>query len=334
MQHSYYATARALIAPRTPAARQLTSLPVRNVFRRTTQRSLKPRAANKQFHPRERGHGLTFPPPGAQMQQQKETPPSHKVEALSPLRFDSTFTLIKKFFIYKVMGSDIFINYSLGGMRLFYKLLGVRLTNAAIEGTAGCIFTGGVTLNDLIREVGVLETQNIGTVAMSVVEGLRSVSDEKLDDFKEFSLEAITRLSADRPEGHLALKLTAFVSTEVFEKASTAQRAFLEQVLQLAYDVDSERVLTEDELRANLASVGITDYSDADFKALVNKTSDQNNAMTEVSRYAGGHLFSLYGKRTALEAQLAVKLGAFTDADFEKLDRYEGRVHEICDHAE
>lgn len=179
-----------------------------------------------------------------------------------------------------------------------------------------------------------LETQNIGTVAMSVVEGLRSVSDEKLDDFKEFSLEAITRLSADRPEGHLALKLTAFVSTEVFEKASTAQRAFLEQVLQLAYDVDSERVLTEDELRANLASVGITDYSDADFKALVNKTSDQNNAMTEVSRYAGGHLFSLYGKRTALEAQLAVKLGAFTDADFEKLDRYEGRVHEICDHAE
>ena len=55
--------------------------------------------------------------------------------------------------------------------------------------------------------------------------------------------------------------------------------------------------------------------------------------MTEVRRYANGHLFSLYDKRTALEEQLARSLGAFTDDDFARLDRYEGRVHEICDHA-
>ena len=67
----------------------------------------------------------------------------------SPFRFDSTTTLIRKYFLYKIMGSDFCINYSLLGMRLGYMLFGVRLTNAIIERTAGPIFTGGVTLDDL-----------------------------------------------------------------------------------------------------------------------------------------------------------------------------------------
>ena len=73
-------------------------------------------------------------------------------EIKNPLRFDSTLGLMKKFLIYKMMGSDIFINYSLLGMRFSYKLLGTRLTNLAIEQTCGSIFTGGVTLDDLLRE--------------------------------------------------------------------------------------------------------------------------------------------------------------------------------------
>ena len=50
-----------------------------------------------------------------------------------------------------MMGSNLFINYSLLGMRLSYKLLGVKLTNLAVEKTCGSIFTGGVTLADLLE---------------------------------------------------------------------------------------------------------------------------------------------------------------------------------------
>jgi len=82
-------------------------------------------------------------------QEQQVTYEPLVAEPLNPLRFDSTFTLVKKFWIYKMMGSNLFINYSLLGMRLSYKLLGVKLTNLAVEKTCGSIFTGGVTLADL-----------------------------------------------------------------------------------------------------------------------------------------------------------------------------------------
>jgi hypothetical protein len=58
-------------------------------------------------------------------------------------------TLIKKFFIYKLMASNVFINYSLGGMQLLYKVTGKRVTNFLIETSAGSIFTGGVSLSHL-----------------------------------------------------------------------------------------------------------------------------------------------------------------------------------------
>lgn len=62
---------------------------------------------------------------------------------------DSTLTLIKKFVIYKAMGSNLFINYSLGGVHLMYKIFGIRFTNLLIEKTAGSLFTGGVDLADV-----------------------------------------------------------------------------------------------------------------------------------------------------------------------------------------
>ena len=72
------------------------------------------------------------------------TPPSTSVFSQ-----DSTLTLCKKLLIYKMMGSNIFINYSLMGISAAYKLLGKRLTNFAIENTAASVFTGGVTVSDL-----------------------------------------------------------------------------------------------------------------------------------------------------------------------------------------
>ena len=53
--------------------------------------------------------------------------------ARSAFKHDSTFELVKKYFIYKIMGSNMFINYSLMGMNIAYKLLGVKFTNLVIE---------------------------------------------------------------------------------------------------------------------------------------------------------------------------------------------------------
>jgi hypothetical protein len=62
---------------------------------------------------------------------------------------------------------------------------------------------------------------------MSVVEGLRHVTEEKLDEFMNLTLLSIERMTDGRIEGHLAVKLTAFISTEVMEKLSTAQTTLI-----------------------------------------------------------------------------------------------------------
>lgn len=143
--------------------------------------------------------------------------------ARAAFRHDSTFELVKKYVIYKTMGSNVFINYSLMGMNVAYKLLGIKFTNLLIERTAGSIFTGGVTLSDLSKDIHLLESRGIGGVACYVVEGLRKVENERLDNFLNFSIEAIDHLTKNGDEGHFALKLTAFISTELMEKVSLAQ---------------------------------------------------------------------------------------------------------------
>ena len=59
---------------------------------------------------------------------------------------DTTPLLVKKFLVYKLMGTDLFLNHSLGLMNLSYKLLGVRLTNFAINNSVGSLFTAGETI--------------------------------------------------------------------------------------------------------------------------------------------------------------------------------------------
>ena len=234
--------------------------------------------------------------------------------------------------IYKMMGSNIFINHALFGMRASYKVLGVSLTNWFIEKTCGTIFTGGVTLEDLSRSAEELERQNIGTIGMAVVEGLSHVSEEKLDEFLAFSLKSVDMFTDGRTEGHLAVKLTAFVSTEVMEKVSTAQRSFVEKILQVPFD-GSDAELSQVQLRENLAGLGIENYSQTDFEALVNSVSDSEGKMTAVYRYAGGHLFSLYNGRNALQEQIAVKCGGMNAADFVRLNFFVKRMEKLTAHA-
>jgi hypothetical protein len=62
---------------------------------------------------------------------------------------DSTFSLVKKLFIYRMMSSNVFINYALSGMNFAYSVLGKTLTNFLINKTAGSVFTSGETLQTL-----------------------------------------------------------------------------------------------------------------------------------------------------------------------------------------
>jgi len=59
---------------------------------------------------------------------------------------DSTYSLVKKLFIYKMMSSNLFINYSLSAMQVLYKLAGVKMTNLLVNKTAGEVFTSGETI--------------------------------------------------------------------------------------------------------------------------------------------------------------------------------------------
>ncbi len=121
-----------------------------------------------------------------------------------------------------MMSSNLFINYSLAGMSLAYRLIGTRLTNTLIERTAASIFTGGVTIDDLLRDMDLNEKRKIGSISMMVVEGLTNASESTLDHFYNISRDTVTKMTQGRSEAHFAVKLTAFVSLEVMQRVSGA----------------------------------------------------------------------------------------------------------------
>ena len=158
------------------------------------------------------------------------------------------------------MGSNIFINYSLAGVHLAYRLFGVRLTNALIESTGGAIFTGGVNLRDLKRVQDRFNERKTGTIACYVVEGLRQVENKTLDSFCDFTIRSIQQMKSDT-DSHFALKLTAYIATDLMEKLSKAQHTFATEILEVNYDVNDKKILSKNTLIENLAKHGITEYS-------------------------------------------------------------------------
>ncbi len=146
---------------------------------------------------------------------------------------DSTLTLVKKLFIYKMMSSNMFINHALTGMRLCYKFLGRSLTNFAINRTAGSIFTSGETLKTLIKDIKRLEARNIYGVANYVVEGLHEMDEVVIQKVYDDLIESIKTLTQDGQEGHLAIKLTSMITIGIMTRISRAQGIYLEDILQL-----------------------------------------------------------------------------------------------------
>ena len=194
--------------------------------------------------------------------QESQEVPAEEVDttARSVFSHDSTFTLVKKLMIYKMMGSNIFINYSLMGINMAYKVFGTRFTNSLIESTASSVFTGGVTVTDLMESSKSFSKREIGTIGCYVVEGVREAENEHLDHFYDFSVESVQAVTESVSEGHFALKLTAYISTDVMEKVSQAQDRFISEVLQVKNDPSDDSVLTEAQLAQNLASVGVTEF--------------------------------------------------------------------------
>ena len=270
-------------------------------------------------------------------EESEETPPSTIAKGGSVFSHDSTFMLIKKLMIYKMMGSNLFINYSLLGIRFAYRLFGKNLTNFAIENTAASVFTGGVTVSDLKQVSAELATRGIGSVGCYVVEGVRGAENTSLDQFLDFSVASIRSITEKgRKEGHFALKLTAYISTDLMERLNLAQQRFLDEVLTLSYDINDSTVLQREILSERLANLGIDNYSASDFDALVAQLSknDTNNQMSNISLYKNGHLFQIYGERTALVEQIAAKLGGVTEADFADFDLFAGRARILGEEAD
>ena len=104
---------------------------------------------------------------------------------------DSTLLLMKKFFIYKLMGSDLFINHSLGLMNLSYRLLGTKLTNFAINNSVASVFTSGESVQSIMRDMRDHEKKNINGIALYVVEGLEKMDEAKMDAFYDSMMESI-----------------------------------------------------------------------------------------------------------------------------------------------
>jgi len=251
----------------------------------------------------------------------------------NPFKYDTTFGLVKKMAIYKMMGSNLFINHSLTAMSLSYRLFGIKLTNALIENTAGSIFTGGVTVDDLVKDMDVLADRNVGSISMMVAEGLTNADEKTLDYFHAISKDTVKKMSEGRSEAHFAVKLTIFVSLEVMQKMSTAQKAFVHEILGLDYSDANTSVLSREQLVQNLSKAGITEYTESDLDTLIEKLSDSNGEMSALARYKNGHLFSLDAPLSSLEKLIATEIAGMDESEFHKFELFKERTLSFTEYA-
>lgn len=130
--------------------------------------------------------------------------------------------LAKKLVIYRVMASNLFINYALTGMNVAYRVLGKTFTNFLINKTAGEVFTSGETLQTLSADIKALEARNIGGVGNYVVEGLHEMHEPTIQKVYDDLIEGVKALTEGRSEGHLAIKLTSMITIGITTRLSTA----------------------------------------------------------------------------------------------------------------
>ncbi|CDW89143.1 proline oxidase [Stylonychia lemnae] len=243
---------------------------------------------------------------------------------------DSTFGLVKKLFIYKMMSSNLFINYSLGVMNMMYKIWGVRLTNFLINKTAGEVFTSGETIQSLIVDIEELSKRKIKGVANYVAEGLHSMDERQIQITLKDLTDSIMSITEGKDDGHLAIKLTALISIDIMTRLSKAQQVLLEDVMQLWTKEDP---ISIQEIKANLDKIGFK-YSDDDVQWLFNKVKLADNSsqsLSQVERWANTHVLPLNPQdRHPVLLSFCKHLGV-TDQDINHFDLFAKRVIEMTE---
>ena len=140
---------------------------------------------------------------------------------------------MKKLMVYRMMSSNLFINYSLPVMKTLYKIIGTQVANVLINKTAGQIFTSGETIDSLLEDIREFERKGIYGAANYVAEGLHDMNEQQiLATYKDLT-DSIVAITEGRPEGHLAIKLTALISIDIMTRVSLAQEIFIEKILDL-----------------------------------------------------------------------------------------------------
>ena len=206
---------------------------------------------------------------------------------------DSTPLLMKKYFVYKLMGSDLFINHSLTLVNLCYKILGVSLTNFAVNNSVSSLFTSGESLQSLMQDKADLQRKNIGGVGMSVVEGMPEMNHEYVAKIYDEILEFVDVTTRDQQESHFALKFTALISTDIMTRMSRAQQTFMNDILKF----NKQEPIDTSDLRCSLLERGIS-FSEEELLALQQSLQFEHNTSDKISRleiYANAHLLRLDG---------------------------------------
>jgi len=148
--------------------------------------------------------------------------PSHPIPPpAQPLQFqpggsmfkhDSTYSLLKKYTMGKLMSSDFFISHAITMMNLSYKCLGLGLTNFVIGRTVGPVYTSGPDIPSMMQDVRAHESRNINALVGYVVEGLEEMNEEQVEGYLEEMIKSVVAHCHGKPEGHYALKYTALVT--------------------------------------------------------------------------------------------------------------------------
>ena len=85
--------------------------------------------------------------------------------------------------------------------------------------------------------------------------------------------------------------------------------------------------MSEDQLKQNLTSLGITNIDPEDLSKLLTNLKGSSSELDQCARYANGHLFDLYQtERTSLVEEIAHKLGGMTKEDFVAYDKFTSRL--------
>ena len=213
---------------------------------------------------------------------------------------DSTTVLLKKFMVYKLMGSDLFINHALTMMNLSYRVFGIRPTNFVINQSVGSLFTAGETIETLIQDTAELQKKNIDAIGNYVVEGMAEMDLVAIEQTYQQIMDAIEASTEGKSEGHFAIKLTALISTDVMTRLNGAQAIFANDIL----NHEARGSMDVNALSSALAEHGVKfTHQEVEvlFEYLKFESSEDRSTISPLEAYANGHLFRLDVSHTKYE---------------------------------